>query len=34
VAKAMLDAGADLTDEALAVAAALELDPESSATRP
>src|SRR3981189_2719474 len=28
VAKAMLDAGADLTDEALAVAAALELDPE------
>ena len=28
VAKAMLDAGADLTDEARAVAAALELDPE------
>jgi CMP/dCMP kinase len=28
VAKALLDAGADLTDEALAVAAALELDPE------
>ena len=28
VAKAMLDAGADLTDEMLAVSAALELDPE------
>jgi cytidylate kinase len=28
VAKALLDAGADLTDEASAVAAALELDPE------
>jgi cytidylate kinase len=28
VAKALLDAGADLTDEAYAVAAALELDPE------
>jgi cytidylate kinase len=28
VAKALLDAGADLTDENLAVAAALELDPE------
>ena len=28
VAKALLDAGADLTDETLAVAAALELDPE------
>lgn len=28
VAKAMLDAGADLTDELLAVSAALELDPE------
>ena len=28
VAKALLDAGSDLTDEALAVAAALELDPE------
>jgi cytidylate kinase len=28
VAKALLDAGADLTDEALAVAAAMELDPE------
>ena len=28
VAKALLDAGADLTDEARAVAAALELDPE------
>src|SRR5260370_8432411 len=28
VAKALLDAGADLSDEALAVAAALELDPE------
>jgi CMP/dCMP kinase len=28
VAKALLDAGADLTDEAQAVAAALELDPE------
>jgi CMP/dCMP kinase len=28
VAKAMLDAGADLTNEVLAVAAALELDPE------
>src|ERR1700677_1800731 len=28
VAKALLDAGADLTDEVLAVSAALELDPE------
>ena len=28
VAKALLDAGADLSDEALAVAAAMELDPE------
>lgn len=28
VAKALLDAGVDLTDEALAVAAAMELDPE------
>src|SRR3954462_3831730 len=28
VAKALLDAGADLTDEARAVAAAMELDPE------
>ena len=28
VAKALLDAGADLTDEMIAVAAALELDPE------
>ena len=28
VAKALLDAGADLADEALAVAAAMELDPE------
>src|ERR1700721_3155831 len=28
VAKALLDAGADLTDEMLAVSAALELDPE------
>src|SRR5882762_11038508 len=28
VAKALLDAGADLTDEALAVAVAMELDPE------
>jgi cytidylate kinase len=28
VAKALLDAGADLTDETLAVAAAMELDPE------
>src|SRR5437016_13308399 len=32
VAKALLDAGADLTDEALAVAAALELDPEKFGT--
>jgi cytidylate kinase len=31
VAKALLDAGADLTDEALAVAAAMELDPEKFA---
>src|SRR3981189_3835852 len=28
VAKALLDAGADLSDEALAVAAAMELDPQ------
>src|SRR3954471_16147254 len=32
VAKALLDAGADLTDEALAVAAAMELDPEKFGT--
>ena len=33
VAKALLDAGADLTDEARAVAAALELDPEKFGIR-
>src|ERR1700741_3752058 len=31
VAKALMDAGADLTDEMLAVSAALELDPEKFA---